>query len=68
MAQLVEHPALDFSSGRDLRVVGLSPNLGLKWMRTELFSLFISSTGKVRVHVCITGLDWKRSFGETYGQ
>jgi len=28
MAQSVEHPTLDFSSGHDLRVVGLSPVLG----------------------------------------
>ena len=28
MPQLVKHPTLDFSSGRDLRVVGSSPTLG----------------------------------------
>ena len=28
VAQLVEHPTLDFSSGHDLRVVGSSPESG----------------------------------------
>ena len=28
MAQLIEHPTLDFGSGHDLRVVRLSPVLG----------------------------------------
>ena len=28
MAQSVERPTLDFGSGHDLRVVGLSPTLG----------------------------------------
>ena len=28
VAQVVEHPTLDFSSGHDLRVVGLSPMSG----------------------------------------
>ena len=28
LVQLVEHPALDFSSGHDPRVVGWSPTLG----------------------------------------
>ena len=27
-AQLVKHPALDFSSGHDLKVVGTEPHLG----------------------------------------
>ena len=37
MAQLVEHPALDFGSGRDPMVVGLSS----VWLLHKIFSLLL---------------------------
>ena len=44
MAQSVEHPTLDFGSGRDLGVVGSSPcgALHSKWSLLEILSLSLS--------------------------
>ena len=41
MAQLVKHPSLDFGSGHDLRVLGLSPASGstLRGESEDSFSL-----------------------------
>ena len=38
VAQLVEHPTLDFSSGHDPRVVGSSPALGSAWSLLQILS------------------------------
>ena len=52
MAQFVEHLTLDFSSGDDLTVHGIEPNVGL-WADSLGFSLSLSlcpSLSCTRVH------------------